>query len=38
LRMRIHASFRLHEGMPPVSFESRIDPSTQSFIVEATNG
>lgn len=38
LRMRINASFRLHEGMPPVSFESRIDPSTQSFIVEATHG
>lgn len=38
LRMRINASFRLHEGMPPVSFESRIDPSTQSFIVEASHG
>lgn len=38
LRMRIQGTFRLHEGMPPVSFESRIDPSTQSFLVEATDG
>lgn len=38
LRMRIQASFRLQEGMPPISFESRIDPSTQQFLVEATNG
>ena len=38
LRMRIQGTFRLHEGMPPVSFESRIDPSTQSFLVEAANG
>ncbi|MNY29026.1 Lysozyme [compost metagenome] len=38
LRMRIQASFRLQEGMPPISFESRIDPSTQRFLVEATNG
>ncbi|MBP1853448.1 type VI secretion system baseplate subunit TssE [Rhizobium halophytocola] len=38
LRMRIRGSFRLHEGMPPVSFESRIDPSTQSFLVEASDG
>lgn len=37
LRMRIQASFRLQEGMPPISFESRIDPSTQQFLVEATN-
>jgi type VI secretion system protein ImpF len=38
LRMRIQASFRLHEGMPPISFESTIDPSTQRFLVEAANG
>ncbi|MBB4010024.1 type VI secretion system baseplate subunit TssE [Allorhizobium taibaishanense] len=38
LRMRIQASFRLHDGMPPVSFESRIDPSTQAFRIEASNG
>lgn len=38
LRMRIQASFRVQEGMPPISFESRIDPSTQQFLVEATNG
>lgn len=38
LRMRIQASFRLHDGMPPISFESTIDPSTQRFLVEAANG
>ncbi|WHO75848.1 type VI secretion system baseplate subunit TssE [Rhizobium sp. BT03] len=38
LRMRIQATFRLHEGMPPISFESTIDPSTQRFLVEAGNG
>ncbi|MEZ2223283.1 type VI secretion system baseplate subunit TssE [Rhizobium sp. RCC_161_2] len=38
LRMRIQATFRVHEGMPPISFESTIDPSTQRFLVEATNG
>lgn len=38
LRMRIQASFRLHEGMPPISFESTIDPSTQRFLVEAASG
>ncbi|WP_296014156.1 type VI secretion system baseplate subunit TssE [uncultured Agrobacterium sp.] len=38
LRMRIQATFRLHEGMPPISFESKIDPSTQRFHVEAANG
>ncbi|MBB3944359.1 type VI secretion system protein ImpF [Rhizobium skierniewicense] len=37
LRMRIQATFRLHEGMPPISFESKIDPSTQRFLVEAGN-
>lgn len=38
LRMRIQATFRLHEGMPPISFESMIDPSTQRFTVEAAHG
>ncbi|SCB58919.1 type VI secretion system protein ImpF [Rhizobium aethiopicum] len=38
LRLRIQASFRLHEGMPPISFESTIDPSTQRFLVEAAHG
>lgn len=38
LRMRIQAAFRVHEGMPPISFESTIDPSTQRFLVEAANG
>lgn len=38
LRMRIQASFRLHEGMPPISFESTIDPSTQRFLVEVPGG
>lgn len=38
LRMRIQATFRLHEGMPPISFESTIDPSTQRFLVEAQHG
>ncbi|RWX81497.1 type VI secretion system baseplate subunit TssE [Neorhizobium lilium] len=38
LRMRIQATFRLHEGMPPIGFESTIDPSTQRFLVEAANG
>ena len=38
LRMRIQATFRLHEGMPPISFESTIDPSTQSVLVEAAHG
>ncbi len=38
LRMRIEATFRLQDGMPPISFESRIDPSTQCVLVEAANG
>ncbi|MGO6678980.1 type VI secretion system baseplate subunit TssE [Rhizobium leguminosarum] len=38
LRMRIQATFRLHEGMPPIRFESTIDPSTQRFLVEAAHG
>lgn len=38
LRMRIQATFRVHEGMPPISFESTIDPSTQRFLVEAAYG
>ncbi|SIQ49195.1 type VI secretion system protein ImpF [Rhizobium sp. RU35A] len=38
LRMRIEATFRLHEGMPPISFESVIDPSSQRFHVEGADG
>lgn len=38
LRMRIEASFRLYEGMPPISFESVIDPSSQRFHVEGSDG
>lgn len=38
LRMRIQGTFRLQEGMPPISFESRIDPATQSFSLEAAHG
>lgn len=38
LRLRIEATFRLHEGMPPISFETMIDPSTQRFVVEAPHG
>lgn len=38
LRMRIEATFRLHEGMPPISFESVIDPSSQRFQVEGSDG
>lgn len=38
LRMRIQATFRLHDGMPPISFESTIDPSTQRFLVEVPRG
>lgn len=38
LRMRISATFRLHEGMPPISFESTLDPSSQHFLVEGGNG
>jgi type VI secretion system protein ImpF len=39
LRLRIEASFRLIDGMPPISFESVIDPSTQRFLVAgAANG
>jgi type VI secretion system protein ImpF len=38
LRMRIQATFRLYEGMPPISFESMIDPSSQRFTVEAAHG
>jgi type VI secretion system protein ImpF len=37
LRMRIHASFRVDEGMPPINFESKIDAATQRFLIEAEN-
>ncbi|PRH88002.1 type VI secretion system baseplate subunit TssE [Labrys okinawensis] len=38
LRMRIEATFRLYDGMPPINFESTIDPSSQRFQVEAAHG
>ncbi|PRD41150.1 type VI secretion system baseplate subunit TssE [Phyllobacterium phragmitis] len=38
LRIRIEAMFRPHDGMPPISFETMIDPSTQHFLVEAPRG
>jgi len=38
LRMRIQGAFRLYEGMPPISFESTIDPSTQRFVMEEPRG
>jgi type VI secretion system protein ImpF len=37
LRMRIRASFRVYEGMPPITFESKIDAATQRFLIEAEN-
>lgn len=37
LKMRIEASFRLQEGMPPIHFETTIDPSSQRFSIEAAN-
>lgn len=37
LRIRIEATFRLHESMPPISFESTLDPSTQRFRVEGNH-
>jgi type VI secretion system protein ImpF len=38
LRMRIEATFRLYDGMPPINFKSTIDPSSQRFQVEAAHG
>ncbi|GHC69517.1 type VI secretion system baseplate subunit TssE [Limoniibacter endophyticus] len=38
LRMRIEGTFRLWDDMPPISFESTIDPSNQRISVEAQNG
>lgn len=35
LRMRIQATFRLHEEIPPIYFESVLDPSSQRFRVES---
>ncbi|GGA88201.1 type VI secretion protein [Brucella endophytica] len=37
LKMRIEASFRLQDGMPPIRFETTIDPSSQRFSIEAAN-
>lgn len=34
LRIRIEATFRSHDSLPPISFETVIDPSTQHFSVE----
>ncbi|WEX08241.1 type VI secretion system baseplate subunit TssE [Chelativorans sp. AA-79] len=38
LRMRIEAATRLHDGMPPISFETRLDPSSQRFLLEPRDG
>ncbi|KAB0680239.1 type VI secretion system baseplate subunit TssE [Aureimonas leprariae] len=38
LRLRIEAMHRLQPGMPPISFETAVDPSTQRIRVEAAHG
>jgi len=38
LRLRIEAVYRAQEGMPPIAFETAVDPSTQRFRVEAGRG
>lgn len=38
LKLRIEASYTLQPGMPPVAFETAIDPSTQRISVEAPRG
>lgn len=38
LRLRIEAVYRAQEGMPPIAFETAVDPSTQRFRVEASRG
>jgi type VI secretion system protein ImpF len=38
LRLRIEAVYRAQEGMPPIAFETAVDPSTQRFRVEASHG
>ncbi|MBO0662662.1 type VI secretion system baseplate subunit TssE [Jiella sp. MQZ9-1] len=38
LRMRIQATFRLYEGMPPIRLESMVDPSTSRIEIEAPHG
>lgn len=38
VRIRIEAIFRPHDGLPPISFETKIDPSTQWFSVEPSHG
>ncbi|MEF2070038.1 type VI secretion system baseplate subunit TssE [Consotaella aegiceratis] len=35
LRMRIQASFRVNEAMPPIRLESMVDPSTNRIELEA---
>lgn len=38
LRLRIEASYVAQEGMPPITFETSVDPSTQRIEVEAPRG
>ena len=38
LRMSIQASFRLDEAMPPVRFESTVDPTSHRIEIEAFHG
>lgn len=37
LRMRIEASFRLQDGIPPIRFETTVDPASQRFSIGAAN-
>ena len=36
LRLRIRARCKVHLGLPPMAFETRMDPATQRFHVEST--
>ncbi|KXF77936.1 type VI secretion protein [Paramesorhizobium deserti] len=38
LRIGIEATFSPYDGLPPISFETVIDPSTQHFSVERPHG
>ncbi|GAB1584259.1 type VI secretion system baseplate subunit TssE [Phyllobacterium phragmitis] len=38
LRIRIEATFRPQDGLPPISFETMVDPSTQRFSLEVLHG
>lgn len=38
LRLRIRARVSVSLGLPPVTFETRMDPATQAFAVENANG